>query len=737
MCLGYGRRVIHALFFAFAALGTLPVNHDVGPDARCREVRPAFELRSLSEPLGSPWHLDTPLWLAWHWRPVTMAVVPRSTPPAPEELVRSAREYLGVPYVWGGLSESGFDCSGFVNKVYALNGYDLPRTSREQYKIGSDVSRGGLSTGDLLFFVQNPGEERISHVAMYVADNEFIHDSTGKNQVAYDRLTGYYAKRFYGARRILTLPPGVYSNNNGSARPPGSASSVQTPTPDEPTIAQIIQNADKPPPDGTGTTQPSGEGQIIENIITEHAEGERPPQLMGTFAKGATTHVGPKLLRAEATTVGLQMGIGGVTGTATALAAPEFTYFGHDNALTVSVAAPFQVPLEKTGLSVGETLKQSWDEPKEYLKILQEVRYGQKESELYIDLNRTASATLGHGQLMRYYTPNVESRSVPDYVLTTDALSLSADGVLSWGGGETFIDDLVRPNVVGALAYVRPATLLGSEDKLWRSISLGVTWAGDLRAPYESAAAGGYTKKSVHGLSLDTEIKPYKTDNVDLKTYVAGSTLLGPDTAGAGGALGALLRANINGRITHVVRFRLEGQLSSSTFIPSYFDTTYRLNRSQAPVDQVGDSPITKLALLRELEHTPNRWGIYAEASYQMHRRVSIMTTYEDGGALGSLPPSERYVGRNLQLVFQVNDIYLPQSSRSISFYLAYQLHNFKKLLPLFIDRRPNEYLFAALTFQAWRYLGFSAALRKGYNPLGPAKAAVDGVVNMVASYEI
>ena len=725
--------VIPATALSLVALGTFPAHYDLGPDARCREAQQVFLLQPLSEPLGSPWHINTPLWLAWTWRPAYMAVVPRSSPPLPTELVTTAREYLGVPYVWGGLGEHGFDCSGFVNKVYAQNGYDLPRTSREQYKVGSDVPRSALTMGDLLFFVQNPGDDRISHVAMYVDDNEFIHDSTGKNQVAYDRLTsGYYSKRFYGARRILTLPPGRYSNDNGSARPSGSAPAVEAPPTTEPTIAQIIEGSQRPSGEGG-----SGQGQVIQTIITEHAEGERPPQLMTTFAKGATTHVGPNLLRPEETTFGLQLGVGGVTGTAMVLAAPELTYFGHDNALHVAVAAPFQVPLEETDQTVGENLKAAWDEPKEYLKVLQAVTYGQKESDLYIDLSRTASGTLGHGQLMRYYTPNVESRSVPDYVLTTDALSLSADGAVPWGGGESFIDDVVRPNVLGALAYVRPAALLGSNDSLWRSISVGVTYAGDLRAPYEPDANGGFTHKSVHGASLDTEIKPLKTDNLDLKTYIAGSSLFGPDTTGAGGALGVLLRANLGGRITHVVRFRLEGQLSSSTYIPSYFDTTYRLNRKQAPVDAVGDTPVTKLALLRDLEHTPNRWGIYAEASYQLHRRISIMTSYEDGGTLGHLLASERYVGRNLQLVVQVNEIYLPQSSRYVSFYVAYQLRNFKKLTPLFIDRRPNEYLFGAVTFQAWRYLGFSAALRKGYNPDNPDKSAVDGVVNVVASYEI
>ena len=113
------------------------------------------------------------------------------------------------------------------------------------------------------------------------------------------------------------------------------------------------------------------------------------------------------------------------------------------------------------------------------------------------------------------------------------------------------------------------------------------------------------------------------------------------------------------------------------------------------------------------------------------------MASYEDGGALGNLPASERYVGRNVQLVASVGDLYLPQSTRSISFYVAYQLRNFEKITPFLVDRRPNEYLFVAASFQAYRHLGLSAALRKGFNPSAPSRAAVDGVVNVVGSYEL
>ena len=91
-----------------------------------------------------------------------------------EELVRSARSFLGVPYLWGGASlDTGFDCSGLTMTVYQLCGLDLPRTSREQYLAGNPVELSTLEKGDLVFFA--PGGDKISHVGIYAGNGQFIH----------------------------------------------------------------------------------------------------------------------------------------------------------------------------------------------------------------------------------------------------------------------------------------------------------------------------------------------------------------------------------------------------------------------------------------------------------------------------------------------------------------------------------------------------------------------------------
>ncbi|MHB8908867.1 MAG: C40 family peptidase [Syntrophales bacterium] len=120
-----------------------------------------------------------------------------------EELVRSARSFLGVPYLWGGTSAgAGFDCSGLTMTIYQLNGFDLPRTSREQFMTGSPVDRSSLEKGDLIFFAKQAG--KVSHVGIYTGGGQFIHAAGKGKKIRLDSLAQDYFRRTYlGARSYL------------------------------------------------------------------------------------------------------------------------------------------------------------------------------------------------------------------------------------------------------------------------------------------------------------------------------------------------------------------------------------------------------------------------------------------------------------------------------------------------------------------------------------------------------
>ncbi|TGE37069.1 peptidoglycan endopeptidase [Desulfosporosinus fructosivorans] len=113
-------------------------------------------------------------------------------------LVDNARSLTGVPYVYGGTSRSGFDCSGYTQYVYKGSGISLPRTSSSQYKVGSSVKKAQLQEGDLVFFATNNSGP--SHVGIYIGGESFIHASNSGVRTS-SLSEGYYADRYLGARR--------------------------------------------------------------------------------------------------------------------------------------------------------------------------------------------------------------------------------------------------------------------------------------------------------------------------------------------------------------------------------------------------------------------------------------------------------------------------------------------------------------------------------------------------------
>jgi cell wall-associated NlpC family hydrolase len=114
-------------------------------------------------------------------------------------LTRTAMHYLGVPYMWGGESFSGVDCSGFVQAVFHRNGIELPRTADAPVEVGRHVPSARLEPGDLVFF--QTYAEGASHVGIYLGEGQFVHASSSDG-VRVDSLSeSYYSSRYIGARR--------------------------------------------------------------------------------------------------------------------------------------------------------------------------------------------------------------------------------------------------------------------------------------------------------------------------------------------------------------------------------------------------------------------------------------------------------------------------------------------------------------------------------------------------------
>ncbi|MFS0688581.1 C40 family peptidase [Sporosarcina sp. 179-K 8C2 HS] len=120
---------------------------------------------------------------------------------SPTSLVSTARTYIGTPYAYGGTTTSGFDCSGYTQFVFKKQGIKIPRSTGEQFAMGTAVKKSDLKTGDLVFF--NTFGNRVSHVGIYIGSSRFIHASTSKGvMISSVNDPAYWGKRYLGARRI-------------------------------------------------------------------------------------------------------------------------------------------------------------------------------------------------------------------------------------------------------------------------------------------------------------------------------------------------------------------------------------------------------------------------------------------------------------------------------------------------------------------------------------------------------
>ena len=115
---------------------------------------------------------------------------------------QSVQSFVGVPYVWGGETRSGTDCSGFTKTVYYEQGIIIPRVSYQQYKVGSAVKKDNLDYGDLVFFNKR-GWGKINHVGLFVGDGKFAQASCSRGVTISKLSKRYYRTRYVGAKRII------------------------------------------------------------------------------------------------------------------------------------------------------------------------------------------------------------------------------------------------------------------------------------------------------------------------------------------------------------------------------------------------------------------------------------------------------------------------------------------------------------------------------------------------------
>lgn len=119
-----------------------------------------------------------------------------------DQVLLDVVSYLGTPYVYGGSTKKGIDCSAFTSSVYASAlGKQIPRSSVEQFHVGTRIAKEELQFGDLVFF--NTTGRAPSHVGIYIEDDLFVHASVSYGVTISSLESSYYKKRFVGARRLV------------------------------------------------------------------------------------------------------------------------------------------------------------------------------------------------------------------------------------------------------------------------------------------------------------------------------------------------------------------------------------------------------------------------------------------------------------------------------------------------------------------------------------------------------
>lgn len=187
-------------------------NRFVDGDAKGHEVRVPMAGVLFRE--GTHWFLPD----GRRFEPYQEPQSPETTRPFEEQVLHQAEKLLEVPYLWGGRSVYGVDCSGLTHTSALLSGLSLPRDSYMQARFGAAIPPeiGLLARGDWLFFSNNP-EGRITHVALYEGDHLFIHASGYVRRNSLDPKSPYFSARqkeqFVFARRIRPRPISTIGND--------------------------------------------------------------------------------------------------------------------------------------------------------------------------------------------------------------------------------------------------------------------------------------------------------------------------------------------------------------------------------------------------------------------------------------------------------------------------------------------------------------------------------------------
>jgi hypothetical protein len=495
------------------------------------------------------------------------------------------------------------------------------------------------------------------------------------------------------------------------------------------------------------------------------------------FLKGELTHLGDVQLVNARTSFGVGLGLTAIDNVYFAVVRPDLNLKFGQFSLGLGAPLRFEVAnLQRIDLTAGDPLDgifgnagrfrtEDWDQIEDFVRPLRYVTYGKKEDNVYVDINRVHASTIGHGQLVRRYAPNLD--------IDEDNIFANVDGYGDYGGVELMAGPFPLPRLLGGLAFIKPMAILNAitplttpgsyGDMVAESWSIGVSYVTDLNSPtglntrfnpadqrlqlvVDAANQLVWNNKVnpigdvVQGFGIDTELKLLKTDNIDIKVYADYSRLLFPaDTSdnqsfaafsGGGGAVGGLMRVSFGekpvrpieeeeedvraGRkprekkAAHAFRLRLEGRAFEPTYLPSYWNTMYEVDRFQFGFAENRAFLPTKIGYLASKINAPLRAGYYVEAAYAWVDAVGVSASFEDAYPLGD---DDIIRAKNLALHVE------SQGLGWLQLFATYHFRNFDAANAgsIFSFETDNEILYAGARLQILPIMFVNVAAQRSF----------------------
>ncbi len=385
-----------------------------------------------------------------------------------------------------------------------------------------------------------------------------------------------------------------------------------------------------------------------------------------TFLKGEIANIGSKEIISPYSSAGVGIGMSMMDERYYLTINPKLSLRFNKIGLIFGIHVPLNIQLFNTDVTSDQEAftfrTEDWDEWQDYLKILRYIQVGRSEDKFFFSMGSNFAQTIGHGTILKRYVPNHDA--------TFSTLSTKLNWYCDYVGFEALLGDVARGNMFGGLVFVKPFSALGGYHA--KSVSFGYTFVADRNAPtlmqYETyygmpdpntdPAAWDLINETTYGgervrrldagsknrpIILDTEFlhvqgidfefKAYKNEKVDLKFFLDYSWFKN-DFENGGFTGGFLGRFNLDQNKRHAMRLQLEFRGHSDTYLPSFFDTYYDVERIEMMTNIFGKKdfmPDGRSKYWHLMNDGSGDWvfSFYGEFNYSWKTWMALSLGYE------------------------------------------------------------------------------------------------------------